>query len=289
VQFTSQFRARNSRATLLPVNPLPNISACRKPHDILPIVGRIYFIPALLLLTARIPAGPVAPEILHLAAIQSKAKIALSGIPAYTCSEVMERSTRGSSRYSYHMNDQLKFEVAEIGGKELFSRPGEKTFSELAVKQFSSRGLVATGMFFHIADTVFGTPYARFQYAGPKRVKGHKSLQYDLTVSPLFASYRLNFNNHEAQVGFRGSFWADESSLDLIRLHIEATEVPPEMLLRSAITEIDYTRTALDGKSYLIPSSAEIVTIFMNGSESRNQIKFSNCHKYGVESTVTFQ
>jgi len=259
------------------------------PHDILPFVGNTILSSALLLAATLSFADPVAPETLHLAAIQSKAKAGLSSIPAYTCSEEMERSMRPSTRVMFHKNDDVKLEVAEIGGRELFSRPGEKSFGELPTKELANHGLVVTGMFYHIAETVFGTPVARFKYAGTKRVKGHKSLQYDLTVSPLFASYRLNFNNHEAQCGFRGSFWADEVSFDLIRLHIEATDVPPELLLREATTEIDYARATLDGKSYLIPSSAEIVTTFINGGQSRSQIRFSNCHKYGVESTVTFQ
>ena len=72
-------------------------------------------------------------------------------------------------------------------------------------------------------------------------------------------------------------------------LRIEATDIPQELQLLAATTEIDYTRASLDGNSYLVPSSADIVTIFYNGAESRNQIRFSNCHKYGVESTVTFQ
>ena len=252
-------------------------------------MGKTYLLFALLLMGAPIAADPVAPEILHLARIQSKAKLGLSSIPAYTCSEVMERSLRSSSRNMFRKTDELKFEVAEIGGRELFSRPGGKSFDELSLREFSNRGLIATGMFYQMAQTVFGTPYARFQFAGGKRVKGHKALQYDLTTSPLFANYRLNFNNRQANCGFRGAIWADETSFDLIRMRIEATEVPPELLLRAATTEIDYARASLDGNSYLIPASAEIVTVFTNGSESRNQIRFSNCHKYGVESTVTFQ
>jgi hypothetical protein len=252
-------------------------------------VGKTYLLSTLLLFAAPIAADSVAPEILHLARIKSTAKLGLSTIPAYTCSEVMERSTRSSSRYSFRKTDELKFEVAEIGGNELFSRPGEKGFGELAVKDFSNRGLMATGMFYLLAETLFGTPYPSFQFVGAKRLKGHKAMQYDVKVSPLFANYRLNFNNRQANCGIKGSIWADESSFDLIRVRIEATDVPPELLLRTATTEIDYTRTTLNGSSYLIPSSADIVTIFANGAESRNQIRFSNCHKYGVESTVTFQ
>jgi hypothetical protein len=263
------------------------------PHDILPHVSRIFLIAAgiagVTLLSTFLAADPVAPEVLHLARIQSKAKLGLSSIPAYTCSEVMERSTRPSSRVLFHKDDVLRLEVAEIGGKELFSKPGEKNFNDDGLRKYANRGLIATGMFYHIAETVFATPVARFHFEGRKRVKGRHSLQYDLTVSSLFANYRLMFNNHEANCGFRGSFWADEESFDLLRLHIEATEVPPELLLRRATTEIDYARASLDGKSYLIPSSAEIVTVFLNGFESRNQIRFSNCHKYGVESTLIFQ
>jgi hypothetical protein len=236
-----------------------------------------------------VSADPVAPEIVHLATIENKAKLGLSNVPAYTCSETMERSSRTSSRFQFSRSDELKLEVAEIGGKELFSRAGEKSFTDTGLRQYANRGLVATGMFYHMADTVFGTPYARFRFVGRKRLKGHHSLQYDLTVSSLFANYHLQFNNHDARSGFRGSIWADETSFDLIRMHIEATDIPPELLLRSATTEIDYLRASLDGKSYLIPSSAEIVTIFTNGQESRNRIRFSNCRKYGVESTVIFQ
>lgn len=254
-----------------------------------PEVSKTFFIGVTALFSTLILAEPIAPEILHLARIQSKAKVGLSSIPAYTCSEIMQRSNRANSRFGFHQDDELRLEVAEIGGKELFSKAGEKEFNDDGLRKYASRGLIATGMFYHIADTIFGSPVARFKYAGKKRLKSHKTLQYDLTVSPLFASYHLSFNNHDAQVGFRGSIWADEQSFDLIRLRIEATEVPPELLLRSAITEIDYSRASLDGKSYLIPSSAEITTVFVNGYESRNQIRFSNCHKYGVESTVIFE
>ncbi len=162
-------------------------------------------------------AEPIAPEILHLAAIKSKAKIGLSSLPAYTCSETIDRSERRSSRYDFRKTDELKFEVAEIGGKELFSKPGQRTFGEMPTKELAARGLVVTGMFYHVAETVFGTPVTRFQFAGEKRLKGHKSLQYDLAVASLFASYYLTFNGHGAQCGFRGSFWADASSLDVVR------------------------------------------------------------------------
>jgi hypothetical protein len=254
-----------------------------------PQVRKILSIGLAAFLASVFAAEPIAPEILHLARIQSKAKLGLSSIPAYTCSETMSRSNRANSRSNFHYEDVLKLEVAEIGGKELFAKAGESQFTDDGLRKYAGKGLIATGMFYHLALTVFGSAAPRFQYVGPKKIKGRRTYQYDFTISPLFANYHLNFNYHEAQCGFKGSLWADEQSLDLMRMHFEATDVPPELLLRSAITEIDYTRASLDGKTYLIPSSAEINTVLLNGNESRNQIRFSNCRKYGVESTITFQ
>jgi hypothetical protein len=77
--------------------------------------------------------------------------------------------------------------------------------------------------------------------------------------------------------------------VDIVRLRIEATEVPPELLLRSAVTEIDYNRASFDGKSFLIPASADILIVFQNGEESRNQIRFSSCRRYDVNSALVFQ
>jgi hypothetical protein len=65
----------------------------------LSVSGKTYYSALLLFAVFPIAADSVAPEILHLARIQSKAKLGLSSIPAYTCSEVMERSVRSNSRY----------------------------------------------------------------------------------------------------------------------------------------------------------------------------------------------
>jgi hypothetical protein len=241
-----------------------------------------------LLLTAGI-ADPIPPEVLALARIKSKAKQGLANVPDYTCSETMERFTRSAIRYNFHRIDQVNLEVAEIGGKELFAKPGSKVFDDQDLLHIVGSGLVATGMFFHMAKNLIDSPAPKFLYAGKKRLKGHASLQYDFDVASLFAGYQLDFNGYKAMCGMKGSLWAAEESHDLIRIRIEATDIPVHLRVRQAVTEIDYSRAAADGQSFLIPTECQILIVMITGQEERNDVRFSKCHKYGVESTLTFQ
>jgi hypothetical protein len=263
-------------------------------HDILPgMKGAILrwqcgiFLTGLLLAAGI--ADPIPPEVLMLARIKTKAKQGLANVPDYTCAETMERFTRSAGRYNFHKVDQVNLEVAEIGGKELFAKPGSKTFDEQDLMHMIGYGLVATGMFFHMAKNLIDSPAPKFHYAGQKKVKGHNSAQYDFDVASIFAGYQLDFNGYKAMCGMKGSLWAAENSHDLIRIRIEATDIPVQMRVRQAITEIDYSRAAVDGQSFLIPTECSIFIVMLTGQEERNDVRFSKCHKYGVESTLTFQ
>jgi hypothetical protein len=234
-------------------------------------------------------ADPIPPEILLLARIKSKAKQGLANVPAYACSETMERFSRNASRYNFRKIDEVHLEVAEIGGKELFAKEGSKTFDDRDLMRIVGSGLIATGMFYHMAKGLIDSPAPRFVFAGRKRVKGHMCAQYDFEVASLFAGYQLDFSGHKAMCGMKGSLWADEESYDLVRIRIEATGMTPAQRVRDAITVIDYSRAALDGQSFLIPTECQIVIVSITGQEEKNEIKFSKCHKYGVESVLTFQ
>jgi hypothetical protein len=234
-------------------------------------------------------ADPIPPEVLTLARIKTKAKQGLANVPDYTCAETMERYTRSASRYNFRKVDQVNLEVAEIGGKELFAKSGSKTFDDQDLLHMIGSGLIATGMFFHMAKNLIDSPAPRFRYDGQKKVRGRNSSQYDFDVASLFAGYQLDFNGYKAMCGMKGSLWAAADSHDLMRIRIEATDIPVQLRVRQAVTEIDYSRAAVDGRSFLIPTECWILIVMTTGQEERNDVRFSKCHKYGVESTLTFQ
>src|SRR5260221_1729008 len=108
----------------------------------------------ILLLTLTVPLFPqstVAPEILLLSRIKPHTRQVLAHIPAYACTETMERYHRNFQAHGFRREDKIKLEVAEIGGKELFAKLGDKEFQDRALHQIVPAGLTGTGMFFQIA------------------------------------------------------------------------------------------------------------------------------------------
>jgi hypothetical protein len=67
----------------------------------------------------------------------------------------------------------------------------------------------------------------------------------------------------------------------------EAESIPKELQWDSAITTVNYDFTAVGGRNYLLPASAETV---MRGPAkwTRNRMEFQNYGKFFSESFVTF-
>ena len=70
---------------------------------------------------------------------------------------------------------------------------------------------------------------ARITYVGEVTKNKQRLLQWDYEVPQLLSGYLLRVGSHEAIVGYHGSFWADPKTLDLLRLEVQADEIPPQL------------------------------------------------------------
>ena len=230
----------------------------------------------------------LAPELLLLSRIKRAAQSGLNDVPDYACTETVERLQSVGRSSRMHLVDKLDLEVAEIGGHEVFARAGDRSFSNTDLRKFVPTGLTATGQFSMHARSVFTGPATMFQYEGPERHAGRKTVRYYFKIAPMFANYQLNFNYYLANVGAEGAFWADAETHDLIELEIRATEIPPPLELRSAVTRIQYARGRLDGRSFLVPASSTVTTVSTAGYQSENKVTVRDCRKFQSETSITF-
>ncbi len=242
-----------------------------------------------LVLAALLPGDDqLAPEILLLAHIRTAARQSLSQIPAYACQETVERFSRSSPRRNFRRIDGFQVQVAEIGNRELFARPGDKQFQDKPLSQLVKPGMVATGVFSILANAVFLDQATKFEYHGEEKKMGHKAVRYDFQVAQLFSAYQIVSNGYRARVAMVGSFWADPATYDVLELEVHGVEIPPQLRMRGTSTVIRYNSPRIEEHRYLIPSSAVITSIGDNGSEDQNRTDFRDCHKYIGESKITF-
>jgi len=179
--------------------------------------------------------------------------------------------------------------VAHVGSEELFSRPGTAHFESRTMANLVGAGLVSNGEYVGHAGSVFIGDSGVTRYWGEEEPQGHHVARYDYQIAQPFSGNRLSVGQASAVTAVRGSFWADTTSFDLLRLTAEAIEIPTLLGISSAITEVDYSRVRIGSGEFLLPQSASIWLVHRQGAESRNRIDFTHCRQYATESVLSFE
>ncbi len=205
------------------------------------------------LVWAATPASSqVSPEILLLSRIREHIKNDLAAAGNSTCVETVARSSRKTAGVQMQPIDTLRFEVARIGGRELFSFPGERRFTQRPLIDLVGMGMTAEGLFGSFAHDLFSNNIPTILPAGDSTSTGRRTVRYNFRFPLMMSHYTLTNTAGSAGVGWSGFFWADAESLELIRLHVEADDIPVELGIRSAVTEIEYGKYQMDTEILLL-------------------------------------
>jgi hypothetical protein len=233
--------------------------------------------------------GEVPRELLLLSRIKQRMAQNLSRMPDYTCLETIERSRSVPRTKAFKLVDTLRLEVAHVGNKELYSWPGAQRFEDRDAGEIVGAGLISSGDFALHAQSVFVGTAPMFTYRGEEDLQGRRALRYDYRIPYMWSGYRLRVAGSEGKVGSSGSFWADAETLDLIRLEVHADEIPPDLPVASAVTQIDYGRVRIGASDVLLPQRAEVVMTDTAGEQMRNRIEFTHCRQYQSEVVLSFE
>lgn len=233
-------------------------------------------------LTAQTPEDPDTV----LARVSAKVKQNLDRLPNYVCLETIQRSRRSKPGASFEPRDTLQVEVGLVGNRELYSWPGAQSFDEKDLADMVGSGVVGTGNFGLFARHVFLARVAEFTARGEELLEGRRVLRFDFAVDRELSSYRLRVPPHQAIVGFHGTLWADATTLDLLRLEVQADDIPPELNLAGVHIVLDYGRLRVADGTFLLPASSELTMTTLQSDESRNLSKFSACRQYQSESKL---
>ena len=110
---------------------------------------------ALALSVAAVAQSALPPEVLNLSRIRRQAAAAVTQAPNYACLETVERYARENPKARWRQLDTLLLEVGMIGGKEIYTWPGEESFDDLPPGEALSSGTVSTGEFAQLLRAVF--------------------------------------------------------------------------------------------------------------------------------------
>lgn len=220
--------------------------------------------------------------------IKAKMRENLTRAPDYICRQTIERWGRRGPDEPMQQLDTLRLEVGFAGDKEIFAWQGSSRFEEKELSEMIGAGTVGTGSFAIHAANVFLSSAPVFTYKDEATLEGRRAIRYDFEVAQEFSKYKVRVPPYQAIVAFHGSFWVDAENLDLIRLAVNADDIPEELRLARVSDVMDYARVRIGRSEYLLPKSSEFTMLGVHGHENRNRRELRDCRQYVGESDLSF-
>jgi len=233
-------------------------------------------------------AQAVVPDA-RLARIRAHMSRVLSSLPNYTCQQTVERSVQPAGKGRFRAVDTLRVEVSFVDGKELFAWPGAEKFGEQRLEEMvGGGGAIGTGAFAMHADFVFRGAAPVFTFRGEEQENGRKLLWYDFRVPLTSSRFFISSGKKQAVVPYRGAFRVDAGTVDLVRLSVEAEEIPPAIGVARSTSTVEYARRSIGASEFLLPVASELLMVDSGGSHNRNRTRFGACRQYSGSSAISF-
>jgi len=211
----------------------------------------------------------------------------LARLPNYTCTETVRRTERPKGSQKPSLIETVHLEVAYVEGKELFGWPGASKIDQPDIGKMVD-GSAGNGYFGLFQKAIFSTSATVLKPAGPMTLNGKEALQFDYLIPKTSAPYRLTTEFGSAAVGFHGSLWVDRTTLELMRLTVEADNPPVVLGMAATSSTLDFSRQSIGNSTFALPRGAELTVVDTDGSVGVAELSFSGCHQFVGESVIRF-
>jgi hypothetical protein len=243
----------------------------------------------LVLLFAFVAAAAQTPDAAtHLARAKENVASALSQIPDYTCVATAKRAVWSQHRRDFAPLDVIRYEIAQVGGRELFAWPGASRFEDRSIAEAVQSGLIADGDFALHLREVFVSGSAAIEFRGSEPLNGRPSLRWDFSVPAAKSTWVLRYGDRMFAVSSRGSFWVDPATDDLLRMEIHTLDPPADFPVQHMAHTMDYHRVRVGAHELLLPRATTLVVREAAGRRFRNSTEFDRCRQYAGESSISY-
>jgi hypothetical protein len=212
----------------------------------------------------------------------------IEGLPNYVCNENTTRYVSEGHVTDWHAIDVVTLELVYDGGKEDYRNI---QINGKAVKgKVEDTGAWSTGEFGTILVDLM-SPYtaAKFHYVKDASLAGFSTSLYDFTVEHQNSHWHVVFASQSILPSYKGSIWVDKKSARVIRIEMQATNIPKDFPEDAVETAVDYGFISLGTEKFFLPTQAEILSC-ERGSNAcgRNVIEFRNYHRFTGDTKIIF-
>jgi hypothetical protein len=247
------------------------------------------------------PKLPPAPNAVEQAAIiQEVREYALNyskGLPNFLTTQVVRRYQAGAPGSRYNRNssepswvplDTLTLRLSYFEQKEEYklimhgNSPTTQDFKSLG-------GATSTGEFGSLLRDIFEPrTHARFEWDGWATLRGNLVMAFSYSVEQQYSQWGIEYEKKDHIVpAYSGRILIDKDTHVVMRVTLNADDIPPSFPVKMATTILDYDYTDISGHQFLLPLKSE-TQMSADGVLSKNDTEFRLYRKYSAESSLTY-
>ncbi len=209
-------------------------------------------------------------------------------LPDFICTQVTRRYYDPTGLEFFHIQDTITAKLSYFEQKEKYE---VKLVNNQMVERSmeSLGGTTSSGEFGSMLRQVFEPKSdAEFHWERWATLRGRRAHVYNYKVEQARSEWGIDYE-HRLQItpAYRGLVFVDKSDNKVIRITLEAVEIPQDFPIQMAKTTLDYDYTKIGTTDFLLPLRAEI-RLRHDKYLSKNEVEFRLYRKFSAETTLTF-
>ena len=212
-----------------------------------------------------------------------------SRLPDFICTQVTRKYVGQTGVDGFHPQDTVMENLTYFDQKEHYKvtmvNDHSVDLSHEAIGGASSAGDFGT----MLRVTLWPKADAMIEFDRWATLRGNPCYVFSYRVENANSDYSIQFGRSDRiVVGYRGLIYVDKKSHLILRLTLEAADIPRSFPVQEASEILDYGYQNLSGSQFLLPLKAQV---FMrhDRERSRNDIEFRLYRKYSAEASIQFE
>ncbi len=225
-----------------------------------------------------------------LAAITQNALNYSDSLPNFICLQVTQRYVDRSGGDHFAATDKIAERLSYFEHKEDYKVISVNDAPVTNRKHEQLGGATSSGEFGTMLREVFDPQsQTEFQWERWGKLRDHIMHVYSFRVRLENSQYHITAEEvkRTVTVGYHGLIYADRDTRQVMRITMEADDIPTDFPIRSASETLDYDTISISGEKFILPLKVEM-QMRDGKSAMKNQAAFRLYNKFGADTSITF-
>jgi len=246
--------------------------------------------PAPQLSVAPIPPPSAEEQNRILAAITENALNYSNGLPNFICMQVTRRYVDQAGGENFRLTDTIAERLSYFEHKEDYKVISVNNAPVTNRKHEQLGGATSSGEFGSMLLGIFSPEsQTEFQWERWGKLRDHVMHVFRFRVRLETSKYEITAEavKRTVVVGYHGLIFADRDSHAVMRITMEADDIPADFPIRSASESLDYDSIPISGQKFILPIKVDMR--MRDGRDvMKNEAEFRLYNKFGTETNIQF-